>query len=487
MRITSKMMNNNSLTNINKNKTYLDKLNNQLASEKKITRPSDDPVIAIRALKLRANVSDITQYYDKNTNDASAWLQATQDAIESTKKILTSMKAQFTQGATGTNTTESRKAILQELKALRDQIYDDGNADYAGRTIFTGYRTGSKLTFQSQDDLNLQYTGIEESFSADDMDEITYVAGKLDTATQVVPADTTATASQTVTSTTAARIRLSYAGLDNTAPTLTIGGTAITPTIKTKADDAYTPGDDDVYFIPETGELILGKNVADTVNSSTDDNVVQISYDKSSWKVGDLRPEHYFNCTNATDGIVYDNNDPQAINYDVSSNQEMQINTYASQLYTHSIGRDIDEMISAIEDVDAASTKIDKLKSMLEKDNLTDTEKANIQSTLDAAQKEYDLASNKMQKMFENGQTRFDNHISTTVLAGTECGTRIERLDLVKNRLMELKTTANELADANENVELTDVAISASEAELTYQAALMATGKINQQSLLNYI
>ena len=38
-----------------------DKLNNQMATEKKIVRPSDDPVVAIRALRLRTNVSQVTQ------------------------------------------------------------------------------------------------------------------------------------------------------------------------------------------------------------------------------------------------------------------------------------------------------------------------------------------------------------------------------------------------------------------------------------------
>ena len=62
MRITTKIMQNNSLSNINTNKTLQDKLNTQLATEKKINRPSDDPVVAIRALRLRTNVSQVTQY-----------------------------------------------------------------------------------------------------------------------------------------------------------------------------------------------------------------------------------------------------------------------------------------------------------------------------------------------------------------------------------------------------------------------------------------
>ena len=48
MRITNKIMQNNSLYNINNNKLTEDQLNNMLATGKKITRPSDDPIIAIR-------------------------------------------------------------------------------------------------------------------------------------------------------------------------------------------------------------------------------------------------------------------------------------------------------------------------------------------------------------------------------------------------------------------------------------------------------
>ena len=51
MRMTNKIMQNNSLYNINNNKVLQDKLSTQMSTQKKITRPSDDPVIAIRALK----------------------------------------------------------------------------------------------------------------------------------------------------------------------------------------------------------------------------------------------------------------------------------------------------------------------------------------------------------------------------------------------------------------------------------------------------
>ena len=61
MRVTNTMIMNNSANNMNINKSNVDTLNNQMSSQKKISRPSDDPVIAIRALRLRSTLSEIDQ------------------------------------------------------------------------------------------------------------------------------------------------------------------------------------------------------------------------------------------------------------------------------------------------------------------------------------------------------------------------------------------------------------------------------------------
>ena len=91
MRVTNKIIQNNSVNNINLNKTLQDKLNTQMATEKKINRPSEDPVVAIRALRLRTNVSQVTQYYSKNIPDANSWLELTEDALGTTADVLTDM------------------------------------------------------------------------------------------------------------------------------------------------------------------------------------------------------------------------------------------------------------------------------------------------------------------------------------------------------------------------------------------------------------
>ena len=60
MRVTNNMMLRNTTSNINNNKYSVNSLNNQMSSQKKISRPSEDPVVAIRALRLRSNLSEIS-------------------------------------------------------------------------------------------------------------------------------------------------------------------------------------------------------------------------------------------------------------------------------------------------------------------------------------------------------------------------------------------------------------------------------------------
>lgn len=148
MRITTKMMQSRSLTNINSNKALQEKLTQQMSTMKKITRPSDDPVIAIRSLKLNSSLNKIDQYYEKNAEDAESWLELTESAVDTVSKILTSAREYVVQAANGELKASDRSAILENLTNYITEIYATGNADSDGRTIFTGYRTNTPLTFQ---------------------------------------------------------------------------------------------------------------------------------------------------------------------------------------------------------------------------------------------------------------------------------------------------------------------------------------------------
>ena len=529
MRITAKIMQNNSLSNINTNKTVQDKLNTQMATEKKINRPSDDPVVAIRALRLRTNVSQVTQYYEKNVPDAESWLKITEDALSTVSDVVTDMIDQCTKGANEKLTSADRNTILDALKSLRDEVYATGNADYAGRSVFTGYRTDSTLKFIS--DTQKKYS-ITEQITTSKIDAITHVKTADLTGINEVnyeSAEYKNIVEQDVEPQTVYRIRLAYSDVDGldaatnayadgTLPTisyydsatgkytelpLTVSGASITDGATVYEN---VPADG-VVLIKETGELLLGENVygelmskKDNVNTVFDESSLLITYQKTNWEKDDLKPEHYFTCTDMSDAnedkhITYNSNyivpgeeiEKQVIEYDIGMNQVIRVNTTADEVFVHDIGRDVDDLVRAMQDVVDMEATVAKLEKMVESSEYSATQKETIRKQLDAANKAMTYLAEKAQKMFENGITKMQGHLDTVNLAVTNCGTRGQKLELIEKRLMSQKTNFENLESENENVDITEVAIKLSSAELTYEAALMATGKIMQTSLMNYI
>ena len=128
---------------------------------------------------------------------------------------------------------------------------------------------------------------------------------------------------------------------------------------------------------------------------------------------------------------------------------------------------------------------MDDLESL--KEGATGDTLAAIESKLEIVGKAYDLMKDKAQRMFESGITTMQGYLDEANLSITNCGTRSSKLELIKNRMQTQKTTFETLKSENEDVDITDVAIKLSSAQLTYEAALMATGKVTQTSLLNYI
>lgn len=140
MRVTNQMMTNRLLTNINRNLGLLDKYNTQGSSGKKIQMPSDDPIIASRALKFRTILSENTQYM-KNSEQANSWIEVTEAAVQNINSISGKMKELVQQGASDTYSVQDRKKILTEYSSLLEQLEQELNTTYMGRHIFSGFKT----------------------------------------------------------------------------------------------------------------------------------------------------------------------------------------------------------------------------------------------------------------------------------------------------------------------------------------------------------
>ena len=526
MRITNKIIQNNNLANINTNKVYQDQLSTQMSTQKKINRPSDDPVVAIRALRLRSNVTEVTQYYSKNIPDAESWLDVTEDSLNNLTSVITDMISQCTKGANGEWTADDREIILEQLQALADEVYVTGDADYAGRYVFTGYRTDTSLRYSEEQTLKYSIT---EQLNSDSIDTMTVIntesasGDDLKDMTTVNYADINVSAVD-VTATEVHRIRLAYDNCSDTVPTLSY------PVVTKAADGTVTQewenistqvihdyeepspaeavqaaseaGQEVAIYIPETGEMLLSDaayeklmNLKDDATTKAyDEGEIRITYEKVDWVIGDLRPEHYFACTAYPDGqdaIVYNASyldgvmERQEIEYDVGFNQTIRVNSTADECFDHGIGRTVDDLTQALQDVADIEKIMKNMEELAEK--ASEDEKDAINSKLETVTKAYDLMKDKAQRMFESAITSFQGYLDDANLCITECGTRSSKLTLIESRMQTQKTTFETLKSENEDVDITEVAIQLSSAQLTYEAALLATGKVTQTTLLNYI
>ena len=446
MRITNGILINNSLSNINFNKTAMDKYNTQIATEKKITRPSEDPIVAIRALRFRSTLNEINQYLGRNIPDARSWFELTEDALDSCLGVLSDIYHYCDQAANGTNELNNREAVVETLKKYKAQIFNDANADYSGRRIFTGLKTDSTMTFMKNEP-KTSYT-ITEPFQVEDVKKANKIINTVDVENinSIPVADRPEFSSVN-------RLRLAYDNLDaGTVPVLNgtdAAGNAVTlptVTVKSVADpDCYEPGDADVFFIAETGELLIGKDAMEDIRAAEN---LSITYDKTGFVEGDLKPEHYFECIDKTDPdntIQYTMTD-QSINYFINFNQSLQVNTYADA-----------------------------------------TSQANLNSMLEAAKKELDHAEENMQKAFEDGIDIFQAHQDVVNLAEASIGSREIRLNLNEARLEDQKLNMEELKSTNEDVDLAEAAILYAAASQVYDASLSSSAKVVKNSLLDFI
>ncbi|MGE5614016.1 MAG: flagellar hook-associated protein FlgL, partial [Bacillota bacterium] len=143
MRITNNMLINNMIRYIGNNLTRMDKYQSQLATGKKIRVPSDDPVVAARALKLRTDVAEIEQY-QRNLKDAKSWMDITESVLSDINDILQRAK-ELAVGSDGAESPVDLQATAMEVRQLRTQLIKLANSTYAGRYIFSGYKTDQKF------------------------------------------------------------------------------------------------------------------------------------------------------------------------------------------------------------------------------------------------------------------------------------------------------------------------------------------------------
>ncbi|KLU57500.1 flagellar hook protein FlgL [Paenibacillus sp. VT-400] len=137
MRITNNMLSSQLILNLNRNAQQMNSTQTQLATGRKINKPSDDPVGITYSLRYRAELSSNEQY-QKNVDSAVSWLDFNDTVMDQAGSVVQRLRELTVQAATGTNPQSALDSINEEVKQLKAQLVDISNSTLNGKYVFNG-------------------------------------------------------------------------------------------------------------------------------------------------------------------------------------------------------------------------------------------------------------------------------------------------------------------------------------------------------------
>jgi flagellar hook-associated protein 3 FlgL len=140
MRVTQSMLTQNMLRNLSQSYSRLGKIQDQLATGKKIARPSDDPVVAIKGMEYRTNLTEVEQF-KRNFSEAHNWIETSDSALDEATQVLHRIRELVVQASNDTYETSQRQHIAKEISELKDHLVSIANTQVAGKYIFNGTDT----------------------------------------------------------------------------------------------------------------------------------------------------------------------------------------------------------------------------------------------------------------------------------------------------------------------------------------------------------
>lgn len=140
MRITDSMIRERILYNMNSALTKVQVAQTQIATGKRVLKPSDDPIAIAKSTNLRALLRDNEQY-QRNIDDALGWLETTELAVSSMLEVITEIKEIAVDGASDTKDASERATLAAQVDTLIERLIDSANTIYDGRFVFAGTYT----------------------------------------------------------------------------------------------------------------------------------------------------------------------------------------------------------------------------------------------------------------------------------------------------------------------------------------------------------
>lgn len=139
MRVTNNGIMSSYLRDIQTNLQNMDKLNEQLNTEKQVNRISDDPLKTVKILNIQNEIEN-TEKYNYNCDEITGWLDITDESLDRIANLSSDIKTKLT-SISGAFGKDEIAATRSEVNEKIKQIGEILNTTYAGKYIFGGQLT----------------------------------------------------------------------------------------------------------------------------------------------------------------------------------------------------------------------------------------------------------------------------------------------------------------------------------------------------------
>jgi len=119
-RISFTQINTRILDRLFQNFNKLEGIQEQLATGKRVNKPSDDPIAVTNAMEMRSEVNRLNTY-QRNIDDGLAYLGTVETTLSTSNNLYQNMRERAIQASNDSYTADSRKFIGQEVKGMLEQ------------------------------------------------------------------------------------------------------------------------------------------------------------------------------------------------------------------------------------------------------------------------------------------------------------------------------------------------------------------------------
>ncbi|WP_100405458.1 flagellar hook-associated protein FlgL [Bacillus solitudinis] len=390
MRVTQMMLSTSTLRHISQGYNRLSVVQDQLSTGKKIVRASQDPVVAMKGMRYRSQVTEVEQF-QRNLREVYNWMDTADSTLGEATDSLARIRELATQASNDTYEGTQRANVAKEVKQLREHLQSLANTKNSTKFIFNGTDTTNPPII----DMEKMDKGITALFEAganlDSMD-VTY-AGKT---FRVVNDDGAGTLTfQDVRQTVPA---FGDANFDEEAVQLKITNDSVTFSEKNKNPNESAP----VTKSVRTDDVIVSDR--DAVSANT-----------------------------------------QTVEIELLKGVSIPVNVNPASVFSNALFGDII-----------------RLERALENPEITGKE---LTSYIDD----------------------FYGHIDQFVAERAELGARVNRVEMIENRLMQQDVNAKRIMSDNEDVDMEKVIIDLTIQESVHRAALASGARIMQPTLMDFL